>query len=358
MHQSKATLKSIAADLGITHTSVSNAFNNPAKVSRELRRKILDYAKSVNYHGPNPAARSLRTGRCGAIGIIYNDQLSYAFSDPHDIAFLRGVSSVCEEDGTNIVLIPLKNNDLNNFESLDAMVDGYILNAPYKNNPTTQRALSKGLPTVVVDFESPQHISVLTNDASVMREMTDYIISLGHRKIAIITFPGREGSHDLYRLDRKLDTDNYVVNQRMLGCREAILAKDIELGSIIVHETTNSGDGGAEAARHLLEQHPDITALICFSDRLAYGAMAQCQRLGLDVPGRISVTGFDDISPHNLPHTITASLPLLTTVRQDAYVKGRKAAEALLNKAALQSRKINIEAKIIKRDSTARIGST
>ncbi|MCK5433073.1 MAG: substrate-binding domain-containing protein, partial [Gammaproteobacteria bacterium] len=341
--RSKATLKSIAADLGVTHTTVSNAFNNPAKVSSKLREKILDYAESINYHGPNPAARSLRTGLCGAIGVIYNDQLSYAFSDPHDIAFLRGVASICEEKGTNIVLIPLKNNDLNNFESLDAMVDGYILNAPYKNNPTTQRALSKGLPTVVVDFDAPLLISVLTNDASVMFKLTDSILSLGHTKIGIVTFPGREGSHDLFTLDRKLETDNYVVNQRIIGCREAILAKEIKLNSILVRETPNNGDGGAEAARHLLEHQPDITALICFSDRLAYGAMAECLRLGLDVPQRISVTGFDDLSPHSLH----SELPALTTVRQDAYAKGRMAAEALLNKDEGQGRRINIEARII-----------
>jgi len=350
MRRNKTTLKSIAADLGITHTSVSNAFNNPAKVSSKLQKKILDYAKSINYHGPDPAARSLRTGLCGAIGIIYNDQLSYAFSDPHDIAFLRGVSSVCEERGTNIVLIPLKNNDLNNFESLDAMVDGYILNAPYKSNPTTQRALSRGLPTVVVDFDAPLHISVLTNDASIMREMTDHIMSLGHRKIGIITFPLTEGSNDLFPLDRKLETDNYVPNQRMIGCREALTNKGIKLNSILVRETTNNRDGGADAARHLLELQPDITAFICFSDRLAYGAMEECQRLGLDVPGRISVTGFDDLSPHDL----NSRLPALTTVRQDAYAKGRKAAEALLNKDENQSRKINIKATFIERDSTSK----
>ena len=350
MHRNKTTLKSIAADLGITHTSVSNAFNNPAKVSSKLQKKILDYAKSINYHGPNPAARSLRTGLCGAIGIIYNDQLSYAFSDPHDIAFLRGVAMVCEERGTNIVLIPLKNNDLNNFESLDAMVDGYILNAPYKNNPTTQRALAKGLPTVVVDFDAPLHISVLTNDASIMRKMTNHVTSLGHRKIGIITFPLTEGSHDLFTLDRKLETDNYVPNQRMIGCREAIADKGIKLNSILVRETTNNREGGAEAARHLLELQPDITAFICFSDRLAYGAMEECQRLGLDVPRRISVTGFDDLSPHDLNST----LPALTTIRQDACLKGRTAAEALLNKDDKQPKKINIKATLIERDSTAK----
>jgi len=353
MQRSKATLKTIAADLGITHTSVSNAFNNPSKVSSKLQKRILDYAKSINYLGPNPAARSLRTGLSGAIGIIYNDQLSYAFSDPHDIAFLRGVSSVCEERGTNIVLIPLKNKELNNFETLDAMVDGYILNAPYKNNPTTQRALSRGLPIVVVDFDAPLHTSVLTNDASIMRDMMDHVLSLGHRKIGIITFPLTEESHDLFTLDQNLETDNYVVTQRMQGCRDAINGTDIDLASILVRETTNNSEGAAEAVRHLMAKQPDITALICFSDQLAYGSMEECLRLDLNVPGRISITGFDDLPPLDL----NSSLPTLTTVRQDAYGKGRTAAEALLNKDESQRRKINIQAKIIERESTAPVGN-
>ncbi len=349
--RSKVTLKSIAADLGITHTSVSNAFNNPAKVSEKLRQKIMAYAKSVDYHGPNPAARSLRTGLYGAIGIIFNDQLSYAFSDPHDIAFLRGISSVCEQQGTNLVLIPLKNNTVDDFEPLGAMVDGFILNAPYSNNPTTKRALARELPTVVVDFDSSEHISVLTNDSSMMAEMTQHILSLGHRHIGIVTFPIKEGSYDLFSLDKAVDIDNYVVNQRISGCKQAISKTDIKMSSILIQETINSEDGGASAARQLLDLQPDITALICFSDRLAYGAMAECKLRGLKVPERISVTGFDDI----LPLEQYSSLPGLTTVRQDAYEKGVKAAQALLKKNEVQGQKINIEAQVIIRESSAQL---
>lgn len=345
-------MKSIAADLGITHVSVSNAYNNPAKVSARLRQKILDHAKAVNYYGPSAAARSLRTGVCGAIGVIFNDQLSYAFTDPHDIAFLRGVASVCEEEGTNIVLIPLKNSDLDKFESLDAIVDGYILNAPYKSNATIQRALSKGLPTVVVDFDEPMYTSILTNDAKVMGEITEHILSLGHKQIGIITFPMKEGSHEIFTLNDDMDTDNYVVKQRMYGCTQAIGRTRIQFSNVLVCETTNSEDGGAEAARHLLERQPDITALICFSDQLAYGAMSECKRLRLDVPLRISVTGFDDIQPISMH----SSLPALTTARQNAYEKGRKAAQALLHDGDKEDRKTEIEATMIIRDSTTYVG--
>lgn len=375
--RSKVTLKSIAADLGITHTSVSNAYNNPAKISAQLREKILAHAKTVDYYGPSAAARSLRTGVCGAIGIIFNDQLSYAFTDPHDIAFLRGVSSVCEEEGTNMVLVPLRNSGSGRNESLDAIVDGYIFNAPYKSNDATQRALSKGLPIVAVDFDAPEHTSVLTNDSKIMSELTEHILSLGHQKIGIATFPVKEGGHRIFTLDEDIDIDNYVAKQRLLGCREAIAKTQIKLENVLVceatncedggacrsacpfgittvGEATNCEDGGAGAARRLLERQPDITALICFSDRLAYGAMTECERLGLNVPQRISVTGFDDIEPLDLH----SSLPSLTTARQDAYEKGRKSAEALLHEGDEEGRIIEIEAIAIIRDSTARVRAT
>jgi DNA-binding LacI/PurR family transcriptional regulator len=319
-----------------------------------LRKKILAHAKKVNYHGPSAVARSLRTGVCGAIGVIFNDQLSYAFTDPHDIAFLRGVSSVCEEEGTNIVLNPLKNNGLGYHESLDAIVDGYILNAPYKSNAAIKRALSKGLPIVAVDFDAPEYTSVLTNDAQVMSELTEHILSLGHQQIAIATFPVNEGSHHIFSLDRGVETDNYVARQRLLGCREAIAKTQIELRSVLVCEATNCEDGGIEATRRLLQRQPDITAIMCFSDPLAYGAMAECKRLGLDVPQRISITGFDDIEPRGLH----PSFPSLTTAKQDAFEMGRKAAEALLYQGGEQGRKIEIEAIAIIRDSTARVWVT
>lgn len=345
----RATLKSIAADLGITHTSVSNAYNNPAKVSKELRDRIFAHARSLHYEGPNPAARSLRTGRCGAIGVLFNDQLSYAFTDPHDIAFLRGISSVCEEEGANIVLIPLKDKHPERLDTLTAIVDGYILNAPYKSNPTIRKALARGLPTVVVDFDAPGLPSVLANDRAMMRQVVAHLLALGHRRIAIVTFPWTENHGEIYGLDRDFSDENYVVHERILGCRDAFDAAGIAQDGVLVCETLNSEEGGAHAVDRLLQRQRDLTAIVCFSDRLAHGVIAACEAVGRPVPGRMSVTGYDGIDPPGR----TPSGPRLTTVRQNAFEKGRKAAERLLCDSDGGAAPIGIDAQFIVGDSSA-----
>ncbi|WP_294327109.1 LacI family DNA-binding transcriptional regulator [uncultured Sphingomonas sp.] len=345
----RATLKSIASDLGVTHTSVSNAYNNPAKVSAALRDRILAHAAEVHYEGPNPAARSLRTGRCGAIGVLFNDQLSYAFTDAHDIAFLRGISSVCEEEGANIVLIPLKDKHPERLDNLTAIVDGYILNAPYKSHPTIRKALARGLPTVVVDFDAPQLPSVLTNDREMMRSVVSHLIDLGHRNIAIVTFPWSQDHGELFALDRDVSDENHVVHERVLGCRDAFDAAGVPARGILVCETPNDEEGGARAVDRLLRRQHDLTAMVCFSDRLAYGVMARCDALGLSVPRRMSVTGYDGIDPPGRPREGLR----LTTVRQNAFEKGRRAAEALLREPGKAGSPIRIAAEFVGGDSSA-----
>lgn len=344
----RATLKSIASDLGVTHTSVSNAYNNPAKVSKALRDRIIAHAQSVNYEGPNPAARSLRTGRCGAIGVLFNDQLSYAFTDPHDIAFLRGISTVCEEEGANIVLIPLQDKRPEQRDQLAAIVDGFILNAPWRSHPTIQQALARGLPTVVVDFDAPDLSSILTNDRAAMRQVIEHLLALGHRKIAIVTFPRAQGTGEIGSLADDFSDESHVVHERIEGCRDAFAAAGLAPEGVPVCETTNSEDGGRRAAEWLLRRRPELTALVCFSDRLAFGAAAGAAAVGRDVPGRLSITGFDGIDP---PGGASSSLRL-TTVRQNAAEKGRRAAELLLRRDGGDACTVSIDATFVVGDST------
>ena len=83
----RGTLASIAAELGVSRTTVSNAYNRPDQLSEELRRRILDTAKRLGYPGPDPMARGLRMRRVGAVGVLFTENLPFAFEDPASVEF-------------------------------------------------------------------------------------------------------------------------------------------------------------------------------------------------------------------------------------------------------------------------------
>ena len=101
------TMKDVAAAVGVSVASVSNAYNRPEKLSEDVRARILATGAELGYHGPSAAGRALRHGRADAVGIIYADQLSYAFRDPYAITLFGAVADVLEENGISINLLPI-----------------------------------------------------------------------------------------------------------------------------------------------------------------------------------------------------------------------------------------------------------
>ena len=101
------TLQSIADELGVSRTTVSNAYNRPDQLTLELRSRILDTARRLGYGGPDAAARILRTGRRNAIGLVFTEDLRYVFADPVTSAFLAGVADAAARAGTGLTLLPV-----------------------------------------------------------------------------------------------------------------------------------------------------------------------------------------------------------------------------------------------------------
>src|SRR6478735_7788693 len=102
-----ATLASLAAELGISRTTVSNAYNRPDQLSPQLRSRVMEAARRMGYPGPDPVARSLRTRKAGAVGLLLTEQVSYAFRDPAAMSFLAGLSESCEDAGQGLLLVPV-----------------------------------------------------------------------------------------------------------------------------------------------------------------------------------------------------------------------------------------------------------
>src|SRR5215204_1032704 len=100
----RLTVRTLADALGVSVSTVSNAYNRPDQLSTQLRARILSKADELGYAGPDAAARALRSGRAEAVGVVLTEQLSYAFSDPYAIGFLTGLCEVVEQRHISIVL--------------------------------------------------------------------------------------------------------------------------------------------------------------------------------------------------------------------------------------------------------------
>src|SRR5258705_3126642 len=106
----RATLASLAAELKVSRTTITSAYNSPDQLSADPRERVLATAKRLGYPGPDPVARSLRTRRAGAVGLMITEPLDYSFSDPAALDFVAGLAESCEEAGECLVLVALRPN--------------------------------------------------------------------------------------------------------------------------------------------------------------------------------------------------------------------------------------------------------
>ena len=130
-----ATLASLAAELGVSRTTVSNAYNRPDQLSAPLRERVLEAARRLGYPGPDPVARSLRTRRAGAVGLLLTEALSYAFRDPVATGFLEGLALACEQAGQGLLLVPVSPEHADVAAVHRAGVDGFVVYSVREDDP-------------------------------------------------------------------------------------------------------------------------------------------------------------------------------------------------------------------------------
>jgi DNA-binding LacI/PurR family transcriptional regulator len=325
----RATLASLAAELKVSRTTISNAFNRPDQLSPELRERVLATAKQLGYV-PDPVARSLRTRKAGAVGLVMTEALTYSFSDPAARDFVAGVAQSCEELGQGLLLVavgPSRGLEDGTAAVLGAGVDGFVLYSVGDDDPYLQVVLRRRLPVVVVD--QPKNLSGVSrvgiDDRAAMRELADYVLGLGHREIGLLTMRlGRDRRQDLVDAERLKSTTFDVQRERILGVWDAMKAAGVDPDSLTVVESyEHLSTSGGDAAKVAMDANPRITALMCTADILALSAMDYLRAHGIYVPGQITLTGFDGV-----PDAISRGL---TTVAQPSLQKGRRAGELLLN---------------------------
>ena len=149
MPRRRATLASLAAELKVSRTTISNAYNRPDQLSDALRERVLATAKRLGYPGPDPVARSLRTRWAGAVGLMITEPLTYSFSDPAALDFVAGLAESCEEFGQGLLLVAVgPNRDVADGTAsvLAAGVDGFVVYSACDDDPYLQVVLQRRLP--------------------------------------------------------------------------------------------------------------------------------------------------------------------------------------------------------------------
>jgi DNA-binding LacI/PurR family transcriptional regulator len=329
----RVRLQDVAAELGVSAKTVSNAFTRPDQLSARLRGQVLDAAERLGYPGPDPLAAGLRRGRVGSIGVAYDTELSYAFDDPVAVAVLAGLTSVAERAGSGLLLVPGSATD-RAARITGAVVDGLVVNSVADDDSVLRAALARRMPVVVIDQPYPEHLRSLSSiapcwagidDRSAARQAADHLLRLGHRRLAVVSFSlTRDLSRAVADEDAQARSTYAVTRARLAGYRDAVVAHGGDWATVAVIEAGGSGvDDGRRAAETVLAHEPAPTALLCLSDRLAEGAVEAGHRRGLRVPDDVSIVGFDDAEP--------ARRLGMTTIHQPHRRKGEIAARALLD---------------------------
>jgi DNA-binding LacI/PurR family transcriptional regulator len=320
----RAGLVGIAHALGVSPSTVSNAYNRPDQLSPALREQILETAAAVGYPGPNPLARNLRRGRTGAVGVVFSEPLPYPFDDPTAVAMLQGLAGRAADEQVALMFVPGSTDLAAHEESIRAAaVDGLILHSLHDDDTRLELALTRRLPTVIIDSPRLADVDFVgIDDRAAVATAARHLLDLGHRRLGVLSFRLTGHGH-LGPVDPAAPGVTAGVGRgRIEGCAAAVTGAGLRWDEVPVQECPASTiEAGRLGTHELLDRAGDVTAMVAFSDLLAVGAVRAAAERGLTIPGDLSIVGFDDTA---------AADEGITTVYQSEHDKGRIAAELLL----------------------------
>lgn len=339
------TLADVARAVGVSRTTVSNAYNRPDQLSKQLRDRILAAAEDLGYPGPDPVARGLRRGRTGVVGLVYDEPLSYMFTDPAAVLFVTGLATVFDDAGTSLALLPrLRVDDPDAGVLAEAAVDGLVSFCEASDDERIAAFVARRLPFVTVDGGSTRAACrVGIDDRGGTRAATRHLITLGHRRLAVAAFPRHHHEGRPGRPER-----GALRPARLGGIRDAVEDAGLPWDSVVVESADDEGtrrEAGRRVGGRILDRALRPTAVVAMSDELAAGVIDAARDRAISVPDELSVVGFDDTP------TAASTAPALTTVHQPLVAKGETAARLLLNGAP--DAVVELPVELVVRGSTA-----
>jgi LacI family transcriptional regulator len=299
---SRPTIFDVAKIAGVSIKTVSRVVNHEPNVRASTRERV-EQAIAVLKYRPDQSARNLASHRSHLIGLVYDDPAAYELpSSGYIIRMQQGALNACRSAVSELLIYPCDFRQKNVGIQIKSLIEetrlaGIVLAAPLSNMPKIVRAIeSTGTPSVRLSpgEQIGKQLSVSTNDREISAEMTRYLASLGHKRIAFISG----------------DPDHTAVGNRFLGYKDGLKESGLEFSEQLVAAGDNSFGSGEVGAEKLLKREKPPTAIFAANDDMAAGVVRTAHRLGIEMPGQLSVSGFDDI---NLSRQLD---PTLTTIRQ------------------------------------------
>lgn len=338
-----ATIKDIAKEAGVSVTTVSRALNGYSDVNDKTRKRIEDTAKKLDY-SPNSLARSLVMNKSQTIGLLVSELNRSGAKDMFTYEVMCGINDSAADVGYDLVLFSTNTvkQKQKSYTQLcrERQVEGVIMQGIKKDDPYIQEVIESNIPCVFVDVEEKgENVGyVTTNNIEGAQLAVDHLISLGHKKIAMVN--GHEQAH--------------VSAKRKKGYKKSLEQAGIPFQEDYIINGEFLEATAETAAYTFLKEHPEVTAVFCASDLMALGVMHAAKRLGKSIPEDLSVVGFDDIILAEYTN------PPLTTVSQDKYQMGYEAAKLLtsmLRKKEDISLHTTLQNQLIVRETTAPLES-
>lgn len=324
MLRSSVSIADIARAAGVSHSTVSRALRDSPLISPDVRRRIHALATEMGYT-PNALAQSLQTRRSHTLGLVVT-----SIADPFFTDVVKGVEEIARPARFSVFLSASYNDPDQEMAVIETFhrrrVDG-ILVASLRISSNYEERLSRiKVPTVLINNEAQaggQWLHwVMVDDRRGAHLATDHLLRLGHRAIGYLGVDNRPRSNQ----------------QRLDGYRATLAAAGIppQAGWVAMPPAPGDGEGSGRQAEELRDVAvgrallpvllaAGVTAVFCFNDMVAVGALLACQERGIAVPGDLSLVGFDDI---DLARYMT---PPLTTVQQPRVRLGNMATQLLLD---------------------------
>jgi LacI family transcriptional regulator len=304
----RITIADVANEAGVSSMTVSRVINDRDDVSPATRERVLEVIERLGYR-PSGIARGLATRRTGTLGLVVPDVSNPFFSD-----VVRGAEHVAYAEGYNVFLCNTEEDSARELTVLQSLeekrVDGLVLCSSRLGDDELCEVVTRYPGVVLVNRRllGGRVCSVWLDDERGGRLATQHLLQAGHRAIGWLAGP--EVSHS-GRLRAK-------------GYRDALASHGLPYYPDWVRSCTPVVQGGLDGTHDLLATHPELTALFCYNDLVAIGALQACVELGLNVPGDVSLVGYDDTP---LAALVT---PPLTTCRVPRYALGAQALRLLL----------------------------